>query len=525
MPSASSSRPESVARPALKVAAATLCSRVLGLGREAVSAALFGAGFVADAFVFAFRIPNLLRDFFAEGALAAAFVPAFTQARERDGEARAFELARRVFGTLASVTGAIALLGIVFAPAVVSVIAWDAPPRTQELTVPLTRWLFPFLPLVALAAVAMGVLNASRRYFLPALAPAFLNLVAVLGGAVLLAVGLPAEEAVFWWAGLVVLGGALQFLVQWPALRAVGMRGAPRMDLRLRDPDLRAIVRRMGPVVLSLAATNLMLLVTTALASREVGWAASLNYAFRLVHLPIGLVGVALGTVVLAAGARRQAARDEAGLLDVARRGLRLAWFLALPAATGLFVLAEPVVTLVYRHGAFGASAVDDVSGPLRAYAAGVVFYAGVKAAAPLFLARGDTRTPMRCSLLGIGVHLVVALVGVGSYGAEALAFAVSAGAATNYVALRLAAARGVGRGAGPQWGHLGRVAFASAAMGGLCLLARAWLSGDGAPASWGGLALRTAGVIGGAAGAYVLACRVLGVAEARALGRRAGRA
>ena len=258
----------------------------------------------------------------------------------------------------------------------------------------------------------------------------------------------------------------LQFLVQVPALRAIGFRGGPSLDLRLSDPALRQIVRRMGPVILSVAATNIMLVITTILASRGDGWAATLNYAFRLVHLPIGLIGVALGTVLLAAGARRSAAQDPAGLDDLVRRGLRLNWFLALPAAVGLFVFAEPVVRMIYEWGRFGAASRLGVAEALRWYAGGIVFYAGIKAAAPRFLAAGDTRTPMLCSLVGIAVNCVVAFAGIADWGFRALAFAVAAGAASNYLCLRVAARRRYGPGSAPAAGFFARVGTACALLG-----------------------------------------------------------
>ena len=463
------------------VASATMCSRIFGLAREAIFAALFATSRYADAFIFAFRIPNLLRDFFAEGALSAAFVPTFTEVREKEGEARAFELARRVMGTLAVATGAIVLLGIVCAPVLVSIVAMDADPGLWPLTAKLTRIMFPFLMLVAVAAVAMGILNSYRRYFIPALAPMFFNVAAVTGGAVLLIRGDTPDVAVVVWSGLVVLGGTLQFLIQVPALRKIGVRGMPLVDWRLRDPALRQIVRRMGPVILSVAATNIMLVITTILASRTEGWAATLNYAFRLVHLPIGLIGVALGTVVLAAGSRRSAEQDVSGLDDVVRRGLRLNWFLALPSAAALFVFADPVIRLIYEWGSFGAGDRRDVAEALRWYAGGIVFYAGIKAAAPRFLAAGDTTTPMRCSLLGIAVNLVVALTCIDALGFRALALAVAVGAAVNYVSLRVMARVRYGPGSAPTPAFFVKVGIASAAMGAL-----GWwgveplLSGDG---------------------------------------------
>jgi len=514
--------PEEVARPAGLVSLATMCSRITGLLREAVFAALFATRGVADAYIFAFRIPNLLREFFAEGALSSAFVPTFAEARTKDGEARAFRLAAHVMGTLAAVAGLLVVLGILFAPAIVSVVAMDAKPELRPVTIRMTRIMFPFLLVIALAAVAMGVLNTYKRYFLPALAPMFFNLTAVVGGLVLLVLDLDALTAVTVWAALVVVGGAMQFLVQVPALRAVGYRERPTADLRFRDPGLRQIVRRMGPVVLSLTATNVMLVITTILASRGEGWASSLNYAFRLVHLPIGLVGVALGTVLLAAGARRSAAMDGEGLDDVVRRGLRLNWFLSLPAAAGLFVLSEPLVRLIYERGVFGPESTTRVAEALRWYAAGIVFYAGVKAAAPYYLARGDTRTPMLCSLVGIAVNLGVAFGLLPSLGFRALALAVAAGAAANYLTLRLVARQRFGSGSAPGWGFLGRsLAATGAVLGGGGALARFVLDrGTVAASGWiqGALTLATIALL---AVLYFLVAAAVGLEEGAWVRRR----
>jgi putative peptidoglycan lipid II flippase len=520
---------ETVAGPAGRVAGATLVSRALGLAREGVFAALFGKGGLSDAFVFAFRIPNLLRDFFAEGALSSAFVPALARTRAREGEEAARRLARRVLGTLAVVTGGVAALGVLFAPEVVGVVAPDAPGSWRPLTVLLTRVMFPFLVLVALAAAAMGALQVHGKYFLPAIAPAVFNLVAVAGGGVLLALALEPRDAILGWALLVLAGGLAQLLVQVPGLRALGVKGPPLFDLRFRDPALRGIARRMGPVLLGLAGTNLMLVVTTAIASRGEGWASALQYAFRLVHLPIGLVGVALGTVVLSAGARREAAGDAAGLDDLVRRGLRLNAFLGLPAAAGLWALAEPLVAAIYQRGAFGSEATSTTATALGAYAVGVVFYAGVKAAAPAHLARGDTRTPMLCSLAGIGAHVAVALLLVDAHGVSALALAVSVGTAVNYGLLRWASRRRHGPGSAPGWGAPAASLAGAVAMGALARgLVALGLTGE-AVAGAGALGLPLMlGVSVGLGGLYLAVTAALGLEESRACwralgGRRAG--
>lgn len=511
---------ESVAKHAGRVSLATGGSRVTGLLREVVFAALIGAGWQASAFVLAFRIPNLLRDFFAEGALASAFVPAFTRTRMRDGDQRAFLLARRVMGTLGVVTGGIALLGIVFAPEVVDVVAPDASGRIRDLTIDLTRIMFPFLPLVALAAVVMGVLNTFRRFFLPALAPAFFNVVAIAGGILMLTLMWAAPDRVTWaatgWAVLVVVGGLVQLLVQVPLLRRVGWRGAPVPDLRLRDPGLRTVTRRMAPVVISVAGTNVMLVIVTALASRGESWPAWLNYAFRLVHLPIGIVGVALGTVVLALGSARAAAGHGHGVDELVRKALRLNWFLALPSAVGLAVLAEPLVRMIYERGNFHADDTRAVADALRFYAVGIVFYAGVKAAASLFLVRGDTKTPMLCSVAGIAVTIALAWATIDPLGYRGLALAVALGSTTNFTLLRIAGRWRYGRGSAVEGRFLLGVIGAAVVMGGAGgLVASLWLSGDRAVASGVLHALLTLALTGVLALLYFLVASALGVVEA----------
>ncbi len=514
-------QPESVARSASVVSGAVMGSRVLGLAREAIFAAIFATTKVADAYFFAFRIPNLLRDFFAEGALASAFVPTFAEVREKQGEQRAFMLARRVLGTLATYAALVALLGIVFAPFVVSIVAPQAPADMRPHTILLTRIMFPFLVVVALAAVAMGILNTYRRYFVPAIAPAAFNVVLVVGGIALLVFGGDAKTSLTWWAGLVVVGGLAQLLVQIPSLRRIGFRGWPSVDLKFSDPYVRQVVRRMGPIVLSVAATNIMLVITTALASREEGWASSLSYAFRLVHLPIGIIGVALGTVLLAAGSRKSATDDHAGLDELIRRGVRLNWFLALPAAVGLFTLSEPIVRLIYERGTFDQSSTLQVARVLRWYAGGIVCYAGIKAAAPHFLSRGDTKTPMLCSLVGIAVNLVVALTLIGSLGVAALALAVAAGASANYVLLRALGSRRYGSASSPGWTFLAKCGLAAGLMGvGGWAIATYVLDAERVESGLvlGLLTLAFAALL---ALIYFVIGALLGIPEARALGSR----
>jgi putative peptidoglycan lipid II flippase len=500
------------------VSAATLASRVAGLLRESLFAALLGKGVASDAFVFAFRIPNLLRDLFAEGALSGAFVPTLAKTRAERGPEAASSLARTVLGTLLGVTAVLAVVGMVFARPVVDLVAARATEETKALATLLVRVMFPFLPTVAAAAVLMGVLNAHGRWFVAAAAPAAFNLVAIAGGLLLLALGLPPERAVVGWSVFVLLGGLAQAGVQWPSARRAGLSGPLRVDARFRDPGVREVLRRMGPMTVSLAGTQVVILVTSVLTSETVGWASALNYAFRLVHLPIGLVGVAVGTVALAGASRRAARGDAAGVDDVVRRALRLNAFLALPAAVGLAALADPLVRLVYEHGAFarepGASAL--VVEAVRWYAIGIVFYGGTKVAAAAFHARGDTRSPMLCSLAGIGASLSVAVFGLPVLGFSAFPLATAAGSTVNYGLLRALSLRRHGRASVPGAAFAGRVAAACLAMGALTwalertLLARDGPSGDGAL-----LGLATASVVLGMAFLYLLLAGLLRVEEA----------
>lgn len=512
---------EAVGKPAALVSIATLSSRIAGLIRESLFAALFGVSNLTDAYQIAFRIPNLFRDLFAEGALSSAFVPTFAKVRNERGDEAAFRLARTVIGTLLAITGAIALMGILGAAPVVSVIAWSADAAKQAMAVPLTRIMFPFLPLVALAAVVMGVLNSHKRYLAPAYAPAAFNLVTIAGGLALLALSWSPMHAITGWAVLVIVGGLVQVLVQVPSLRAVGFRGAPRVDLAFRDPDLRTVVRRMGPVAVALAGTQAMIIVTTAVASGQEGWVTALPLAFRLIHLPIGLVGVALGTVALAAASRRAAAGDAAGLDDVIRRGLRLNLFLSLPAAAGLAALAEPIVRLIYEHGKFDQADTALVVTGVRWYALGIAFYAGIKVATSSFHARGLMRVPMFASLVGIAVNLAIALLGMGTIGFAALPLATAAGSAVNYGLLRRSDGLLHGKASAPGLGFQGKTLFATALLGGVAwglghiLLGRGDAMGRGMA-----LAAGLAGVIGVSGCLYLVAAHALKIEEVAVVGQ-----
>jgi putative peptidoglycan lipid II flippase len=454
-----------LARRAGVVSAAVLASRVLGLVREQVFAVLFGAGRELDAFITAFRIPNLLRDLFAEGALSAAFVPTFTQRIEREGTASAWRLASLVVNALALVVGALVLLGIWLTPAIVDLIApgFATIPGKVSLTVHMTRIMFPFLLLVALAAVAMGILNTRNVFGIPAAASAFFNLGSIVGGLACAAWfapgyvagvlhGVPAdparaEQAITGMAIGTLVGGLLQLLVQLPPLRQVGFRWRPKVDLR--DPGVRQVMRLMAPATIGAAAVQVNVFVNNNFASYlgngPVSW---LNVAFRFMQLPIGLFGVAIGTVTLPVVSRHGARGETHALGATVHQALELVALLCLPAAVGLALLGEPVIGLIYQHGRFGAGDTAAAAQALAGYALGLAGYAGIKVLAPSFYALGDARTPMLVSIVSIGVNygLNWALVRELHFGHVGLALATSSVALGNFALLYVFLRRRIGR-------------------------------------------------------------------------------
>jgi putative peptidoglycan lipid II flippase len=420
------------ARAAGLVSSMTLVSRLLGLVREQLFAALLGAGYHSDAFRIAFRIPNLLRDLFAEGSLSAAFVPTYARARQEQGQAEAFALANRVLSFVAVVLGVMVIAAILMAWPIVATIApgFDDAPGKAELTVRLTRVMMPFLPVVSFAAVAMGVLNAEGHFGVPALSPALFNVVSVLWAGVLWALRLPVEQVVFGWAIGTLLGGLAQFLVQVPSLRRLGWRFRP--EWAPRDPRLRQVGRLMAPATVGLAAVQVNIFVSSIFASREPGAVSWLDYAFRLLYLPIGLFGVAVGTIATAGLARRAAEADLDGLRSMLRQALSMLAYLTLPASVGLMVLGVPVVRLLYERGRFGASDTQQTATALFLYAIGLLGYTGVKVLAPAFYALGAPRVPLAASALAVATNLSVILLGHGTLGFKAIALGTAFGSLLN---------------------------------------------------------------------------------------------
>ena len=423
-----------LARSAGLAGVATLASRLLGLARDQVLAALFGAGNAMDAYIVAFRIPNLTRDLFAEGAMSAAFVPTFTRHLTLHGKADAWRIGNNVINALLVLTGALVLAGMIFAQPLVTAYAGDyaAVPGKLELTVSLTRLMLPFLTLAAIAAALMGMLNSLHHFFVPALAPAMFNIAAIVC-AFLLAPAMPTfgQPPIMAMAIAVILGGIGQVVVQLGPLWREGFRYRPLLEPA--DPGLRQVLMLMGPGTIGLAATQVNLFVNTLLAtSQGTGAASWLSYAFRLMYLPIGLFGVSIATAVLPAASRHAAVGDPSGVRDTLTRGLGLMMMLNVPATLGLTVLATPIVRLLFERGQFTSADTAATAAALQFYAVGLVGYSAARIASPVFYALGQSRVPVIAGTLSIAINIVASIVLVGAVGFRGLALGTSLAALAN---------------------------------------------------------------------------------------------
>ena len=469
-------------KAAFSVSALTLLSRVTGLVREQIGAALFGTSAMMDAFQIAFRIPNLLRRLFAEGAFSQAFVPLLAATRAAEGDAVTRALVDAVATVLAWALLLTCLIGIAAAPALVWLLASGFAAATEDAAATMTRWMFPYIGCMSMVALASGVLNTWRRFAVPAFTPVLLNL-SVIGAALL---GVPVLrdhgiEPVYALAIGVMVGGVLQLAVQLPALAAIGM--LPRLGLtwaRLRaawaHPGVRRMLAQMGPALLGVSVAQISLMINSQIASHlGVGAVSTLVYADRLMELPIALLGVALGVVLTPAFAAAQAHGDGAAYSGLLDWGLRLVLLLALPCAVALLVLAQPMVAVLFHRGAFDGAAVAMTTPAVMGWGAGVLGLVAIKVLAPAFFAQQDMRTPMQ---VAIGALVLTQLLNAGlilGLGMGVAALALSIGLAANANALLLLwglKRRGHYRPASGWLALAWRVALASALMGGLMALA-----------------------------------------------------
>jgi len=415
-----------------------MTSRILGLVRDQVLASLFGAGNAMDAFNVAFRVPNLVRDLFAEGAMSAAFVPVFMRQLATGDRTSAWRLGNNVLNALLVVTGLLVVAGIVFARPLVGAFAADyaAVPGKLELTVMLTRIMLPFLTLVAIAAAMMGMLNALHLFFIPALAPAMFN-IATIACALLLVPAMPR----FGWAPITaiaigaLLGGIAQVVLQWPLLRREGFSYTPLLDWK--QEGLQRVLMLMGPGTIGLAATQVNVFVNTVLATGEGTGAVSwLNYAFRLMYLPTGLFGVSIATATVPAVSRHAAHDDEPAVRETVGEGLSLMFMLNVPATIGLIVLAHPIVRLLFERRAFLPSDTAATAAALQFYAIGLLGYSIVRIASPTFYALGDSRTPVLISVATVVANAVLNVLLARVLGYRGLALGTSIAALLNAVCL-----------------------------------------------------------------------------------------
>jgi putative peptidoglycan lipid II flippase len=430
-------------RSAAVVGLAVMGSRLMGVVREQVFAFMFGASKLSDVFIAAFRIPNLLRDLFAEGALSTAFTTTFTKTWAKEGPEASWRLAQVVLSTLILILGVICLLGIAFAPYIVDITSYGFHQNSDkfQMAVSMTRLLFPFILFVSIAALAMGMLNSRNIFGLPASASTIFNIVSVISGALFAWLAEPhqnwhhphfGEPALYGWCFGVLLGGVAQLGVQLPALWNLGFRFAWKLDFA--DPALRTVMMLMVPSAIAGSAVQVNVLVNGQFASHINGAVSWLYYAFRLVQLPIGIFGVAIATVTLPAVARQHALDDLKAFGKTVEEALRFGFYLTLPASIGLAVIAQPVIQLIYEHGTFDAHSTAQTALALQAYTIGLAGYSGIKILVPCFYAMQPPRfdaparpgawaafthfvmnvllfTPSRVSLIGIALNLVLCFI------------------------------------------------------------------------------------------------------------------
>ncbi|MEF8715905.1 MAG: murein biosynthesis integral membrane protein MurJ [Accumulibacter sp.] len=447
------------------VSSMTLLSRILGFIRDFVIARAFGAGALTDAFFVAFKLPNLLRRLFAEGAFSQAFVPVLGQYRNQRSAEETRQLVDRVASLLFLVVLAVTLLGMAAAPLLVYLSApgFTDDPEKFALTVQLTRITFPYILFMSLVALAGGILNTWSRFAVPAFTPVLLNVSFILMALFAAPYFDPPVMAIGW---AVFLGGALQLAFQIPSLRRIGM--LPRFSIHLHDEGVRRIFQLMAPAVLGVSVAQVSLLLNTVFASfLSTGSVSWLYYADRLMEFPAGMLGAALGTILLPSLAKCHAAEQHEEYSRLLDWGLRLTFLLAAPAALALGILAVPLITTLFHHGAFTANDVFRTRDALVAYSVGLLGLILVKVLAPGFYARQNIRTPVRIALLTLFVTQVLNLLLIGWLQHAGLALAIGLAASLNATLLyRGLRQRGIYT---PQPGwplFYGRLAFALLSMG-----------------------------------------------------------
>jgi putative peptidoglycan lipid II flippase len=491
------------------VSAMTLLSRISGLARETLKAVAFGAGLQMDAFEAAFRLPNILRRLFAEGAFSQAFVPILAECQRRHGVDATRDLVGKVAGLLAIVLLVVSVLGVFAAPWLVYLLAsgFVRTPGKIELTAAMIRIMFPYILFISLVSLAGGVLNVYRRFAIPAFTPVILNL-SIIGAAIFVAPHVDPPITALAWG--VAVGGVAQLALQIRPLLKLGLLPRPRVDWR--DPGVRRVLSAMGPALLGVSAAQISVLINTQLAALlgdgRISW---ITYADRLMEFPSALLGVALGTILLPSLARHYNDENPGQYRELLDWGLRMTFLLALPAALALALLGAPLIATLYQYGRFTAYDVWQTRAALLGYSVGLLGLITVKILAPGFYARQDMRTPVRTAFLSLVVAQTLAVALMFQIGHAGLTLATSVGATVNAFLLYRALRRGDIYAPLPGWGRfLGRVAIALVALGAVLW----WTAGPddfwtraGLWAKVGRLAL----VVGAGAAAYFGALWLLG--------------
>lgn len=501
----------SLFRSAWLASIGTAVSRVSGLVREQVMAYYFGAGMATDAFVVAFRIPNLLRDLFAEGALSSSFVPVFKDKLVQESKEDAFRLANTVLTAMAAVLGLVTLIGIAATPAIIYITAHGYTEDAVKfaLTVNLTRIMWFFLPLVSLSALVMGMLNSFERYGIPALSPAMFNIGSILS---VLALYRYFDMPIYTLAIGVLVGGVGQIVVQIPSLREIGYRFKPHLSLW--DEGLKKMMRLFGPMMIGLSASRINILVSTLLVSfLAEGSVSYLNYAFRIMHFPLGVFAVALGTVALPRASELASRKDMEGLGKTVTEALTLNFMLIVPSAVALALLAPQLIQMIYQYGRFSATDADATSLALLHYSYGIIGAGAVRVLAPAYYALGDAKWPMFMSIgsVALNIFLYYPLVQVWDF--AGLAAATSIASLANFgLLLYFLPHRGVVIPYNQLWKGFIRILAASA----IAFGAATFIPIDklGLPDGIAGRVVAALVPLGAGMIAYILLCKVLGVKE-----------
>lgn len=443
----------SVVKAAGMIGVATSSSRILGFARDMILARLFGATPAADAFFVAYRIPNLLRELFAEGSMSAAFIPVFTEYHTIKSKQDAWELASAVFTTLLTIVTGITLLGVLGSAGIVWLLApgFHDDPARLEMTTVLTRIMFPYLIFISLAALAMGILNSLRAFAAPAFSPVFFNL-SIIGCALFLAPTL--SEPIFGVAIGVVAGGAAQFAMQLPGLKLRGMLFG--FKFHPGHPGVQKIGRLMVPSLLGLSVTQINITVSTILGSFFAGGPTYLFYGMRLIQFPLGIFGVALATAILPT----LSAQVARGALDELRTtlgfGLRMIFFIILPAMVGLIMLRTPIVHLFFEHGTFTAHDTAETAFAVLCYSLGLWAFGGVRIIVSAFYSLKDTTTPAVSAAIAVAANILFSLMLMSHLGAAGLALATALAAMVNGGILVTVLNRRLG---GVEWKTVGQSA------------------------------------------------------------------